>query len=129
MPILKRALLSSSFLFLPFALCAALPPCSIHPPKGASQDELFRLSKISEHEARGIALSTVKADAAPIVKSAELEVEQGCLVWSCDIKVPGHSGAHEVFIDAGNGQVLSRSHETEKQEQAEQKEDVQGQPK
>ena len=129
MPVLKRALFGSSFLFLPFALCAALPPCSIHPPKGASQDELVRLSKISEQEARSIALATVKADETPIVKSAELEVEHGCLVWSYDIKVPGQNGIHEVFIDAGNGQVLSRSHETEKQEQAEQKQDMQGQPK
>jgi uncharacterized membrane protein YkoI len=65
----------------------------------------------------------------PIVKSAELEVEQACLVRSYDVKVPDQNGIHEVFLDAGNGQVLSRSHETEKQEQAEQKEDVQGQPK
>ena len=129
MPVLKRAWFISSLLLLPFALCAALPPCSIHPPKGSSQEELARLSKITEPEARIVAVAAVKADKAAVVKSSELEVEQGCLVWSYDIKVPGKRGIQEVFVDAGNGQVLSQSHESDKQEQAEQKEDIKVQPK
>jgi hypothetical protein len=127
--ILKRTLGASTFLLLSFALHAALPPCSIHPPKGASQVELLALCKVPEADARVAALAAVKADKMVVVKSSELEVEQGCLVWSYDIKVTDKKGIQEVFIDAGNGQILSQSHESERQERAEQKEDTKGQPK
>jgi uncharacterized membrane protein YkoI len=40
-----------------------------------------------------------------------LEVENGCLVYSYDVKVPGKSGFEEVIVDAGSGKVLKTEHE------------------
>ena len=53
------------------------------------------------------------------MSKGELEVEDGCLVYSFDIKVAGKSGAEEVMVDAGNGKVLSRKHESAMKEAAE----------
>jgi hypothetical protein len=41
----------------------------------------------------------------------ELEVEDGCLVYSYDVKVPGKMGTEEVYVDAGTGKVLKSFHE------------------
>jgi uncharacterized membrane protein YkoI len=46
------------------------------------------------------------------VKKSELEVEDGCLVYSFDIEVAGESkGKHEIEVDAGNGRILSTDHD------------------
>lgn len=47
---------------------------------------------------------------------AELEAENGCLVYSFDVRVAGRSGIDEVLVDAGSGKVLQRHHESPKQE-------------
>ena len=45
-------------------------------------------------------------------KKSELEVEDGCLVYSFDIEVAGDSkGHHEIEVDAGNGRILSTDHD------------------
>jgi uncharacterized membrane protein YkoI len=44
--------------------------------------------------------------------TAELEVEDGCLVYSFDIAVAGDSkGKHEIEVDAGNGRILKTDHD------------------
>ena len=46
------------------------------------------------------------------VKKSELEVEDGCLVYSFDIVVAGDSkGKHEIEVDAGNGRILKTDHD------------------
>ena len=57
------------------------------------------------------------------VTEGELEIERGCLVYSFDIRVPGKSGIDEVMVDPGTGKVLSHTHETPRQEAAEQARD------
>lgn len=114
---------TAGFALLPLLSLATVPPCSIHPPKGASAEALAKLALIKEADARQIALTAVKADKDAVVKSSELEAEGGCLVWSYDIKLAGKRGVEEVMVDAGNGQVLSQSHESPAKEQAEQKAD------
>src|SRR5256885_13057913 len=58
---------------------------------------------------------SVKTSGATIAKGG-LEVEDGCLVYSYDVTIPGKSGAQEVYIDAGNGKVLrSEEHTSELQ--------------
>ncbi len=89
---------------------------------------LAAMAKISLDDARKQALAAVatKRHASTLltIASEELEVEQKCLVYSFDIKVAGKAGVDEVFIDAGDGKVLLKKHETAKQEAAEKAKDA-----
>ncbi len=73
---------------------AALAGESKAPPNAAD-------AKISQDQAEKIALAKVPGD----VKEAELEKENGRLVWSFDIAQAG-SGVMDVEIDAQTGEVL-----------------------
>lgn len=84
--------------------------CSIHPPKSASDAQLRAMVRISKRRAKGIALRRV--DHGAKIAGAEIEAEQGCLIWSFDTKIPGRKGVEEVNIDAGNGKVLGVHHES-----------------
>ncbi|MES2150264.1 MAG: hypothetical protein V4508_10770 [Pseudomonadota bacterium] len=53
------------------------------------------------------------------LKDSELEVEDGCLVYSFDIITKSANGIEEVMVDAVSGQVISNKHETPAQEAAE----------
>lgn len=53
------------------------------------------------------------------IQSAEIEMEDGHLIYSFDIKVPGRSGIDEVNLDANTGKVLGVEHETPRAEAAE----------
>lgn len=91
--------------------------CSIHPPKGASSADLKSMARISKSRAQMIALRHVKH--AEHIAEAEVEAEQGCLIWSFDVKQRGRKGIEEVNIDAGNGRVLGTHHESASAEAAE----------
>ncbi|MDE2450326.1 MAG: PepSY domain-containing protein [Gammaproteobacteria bacterium] len=97
-------------LALPVVPALAAWRCSIHPPKTASDAELRSMAKVSKSRAESIALGRVGHGAQ--ISSAEIEAEQGCLIWSFDLKVPGRKGVQEVNIDAGNGKVLGVHHES-----------------
>ena len=107
---------------LAFVVCTATPAaglnCSIKPGSASRDAELQALAKISMQDARRIAQAHVKAG-SDSKTSGELEVESGCLVYSFDIKLRNRTGVEEVWIDAGNGAVLSSRHETAIQEAAE----------
>jgi len=60
--------------------------CSIKASKGAT--DLQKMTKVSKQAAEKSALAKV----AGTVSKGELEVEDGCLVYSFDIKVAGKSG-------------------------------------
>ena len=87
--------------------------CSIKASKGAT--DLKKMAKISLETAQKAAL----AKQPGTVSKSELEVEDGCLVYSFDIKIAGKSGAQEILVDAGNGKVLSSKHESAMKEAAE----------
>lgn len=53
------------------------------------------------------------------IESAEIEKEDGKLVYSFDIKVAGQRGVEEVLIDAQTGKLVSKEHETPDDEKAE----------
>jgi uncharacterized membrane protein YkoI len=53
------------------------------------------------------------------IKSAELEREQGRLIYSFDIAVPGRAGFEEVQISAIDGSLISVRHESPADERAE----------
>ena len=105
------------------AALAATPPCSVHPPKGATKAELAKLAKVSQADAERTATAVFKNPSDVAVADSELEAEHGCLIWSFDLKVKGSGGVHEVQVDAGNGKVLSSTHESPAKEAAEKKND------
>jgi hypothetical protein len=125
----------STFLALMFLVTvattasAAPPTCTIHPKKGATKEELAAMAKVTQADAQKTALATLKDSSKATVKSAELEAEHGCLVYSFDIEVAGKTGVQEVQIDAGNGKVLSSKHESPKAEAAEKAKDKAKAPK
>jgi|GEM_PF-1377184 len=47
------------------------------------------------------------------IVEAELEEENGSLVYSFDLRIPGTEGIEEVLVDAHTGNVVSVEHENE----------------
>jgi hypothetical protein len=85
-----------------------------------SEASLEKMAKVSKADAEKAALAAVKGkDADKTVAEGELEVENGYLIWSFDIKLAGKKGIEEVAIDAGNGKVLAVEHESDQAEAAE----------
>ena len=84
--------------------------------KAETQAALQKEAKISEADARATALKEVPNGS---VKSEELEREHGKLIYSYDITVPGKSGIDEVNINAIDGTVVAKQHETPKAEKKE----------
>jgi uncharacterized membrane protein YkoI len=93
--------------------------CSIHPPQDMSEAQLSGLAKLTKAEAEKLAMAQLGSTHSVSTSSAELESEHGCLIWSFDFRVAGRSGVQEIQIDAGNGKVLSRKHESARTEAAE----------
>jgi len=86
--------------------------------KAESQAALQKEAKIAEADARATALKEVPNGS---VKSEELEREHGKLIYSYDITVPGKSGIQEVNVNAIDGTVVAKEHETAKSEKKEAK--------
>jgi uncharacterized membrane protein YkoI len=84
--------------------------------KTTTQAQLQKEAKISEATARETALKEVPNGS---VKSSELERENGKLIYSYDITVPGKTGVDEVNVNAIDGTVVAKTHETPKAEKAE----------
>jgi uncharacterized membrane protein YkoI len=84
--------------------------------KAESQAALQREAKIPEATARATALAQVPNGT---VKSSELEREKGKLIYSYDISVPGKTGVEEIAVNAIDGSVVAREHETPKMEKKE----------
>lgn len=84
--------------------------------KAETQAALQKEAKISEETARATALKEVPTGT---VKSSELEREHGKLIYSYDITVPGKTGIDEVNVNAVDGSVVAKQHETPKTEKKE----------
>jgi uncharacterized membrane protein YkoI len=65
-------------------------------------------AKVSDEAARAAAL--VRVPGGRIVE-AELEEEDGLLIYSYDVKVAGREGVEEVHVDAATGRVVKTEHE------------------
>src|SRR6185503_3243107 len=99
------------------ALCAATA-AGAQTKKPESQAALRKEAKITSAKARATALKEVPNGR---VQSSELERENGKLIYSFDIKVPGKSGVEEVNVDAVTGAMIAHEHETPKMEKKEAK--------
>src|SRR5262245_16530037 len=67
------------------------------------QAELRARAAISEDQARQTALASVRGGK---ITEAELEEENGRLIYSFDIEVAGQAGNYDVEVDALTGQLL-----------------------
>ena len=86
-----------------------------------SEAELLKQARVTKHQAKRIALARVKGGT---IKSAELEKENGVLVWSFDVAQPGKKDVSEVWVDATTGKITKVDVETpitQKKEAAEDK--------
>jgi uncharacterized membrane protein YkoI len=99
--ILAAALLSFSFP----ALADKLGPCSVKAKKGTPVASLKTMAKVSVDAAEKAAVAKAGADMK--VTETELEVEDGCLVYSVDLKADGKPKL-EVLVDAGDGKILAQ---------------------
>ena len=106
---MKRLILVLA-LAVPLAAAAEDLKCSTKAKKLTSKADMTAMAKVKDADARKAALEAVKASGATISKGG-LEVEDGCLVYSYDVKVPGKSGIEDVVVDAGTGKVLKMDHE------------------
>jgi uncharacterized membrane protein YkoI len=100
------------------AASAAPAAAKANPPAVTSKvpPDLAARAKVSLEAARATALAKVPRGK---LKSEELEEENGKLLYSFDIKVPGKSGIEEVEVDALTGAVIKVEHESAKAEKAE----------
>jgi len=74
-----------------------------------SEAELLKQARVTKHQAKKIALARVKGGT---IKSAELEKENGVLIWSFDVAQPGKKDVTEVWVDATTGKITSVDVET-----------------
>lgn len=77
-------------------------------PKADIPANLAGKAKISESAARATAMSKVPG---ATVQAAELENENGKLLYSYDMKVAGKSGIEEVQVNAIDGSLIGVAHE------------------
>jgi hypothetical protein len=93
-------------------LIVVISPCAIGlQAVDETQAMLHARAKISEAKAREIASAKVPSGT---IKSAELEEENGKLIYSFDISTPGTSNITEVAVDAITSNVVNVSVETPK---------------
>jgi hypothetical protein len=79
-------------------------------------DALAKKAKVTEPVAAQTALARVPKGE---IQTVELEQENGKLIYSYDIKVPGKSGIDEVAVSAITGKVIAFAHETPADEKKE----------
>lgn len=114
---MKRIMIAAA-LALPLAVHAAEMNCSIKAKGNLPKSEQMVMAKVKADAAQKFALEKV-ATAGATVHHGGLEVEDGCLVYTYDVKVPNKRGFEEVFVDAGTGEVLKVEHESAAKEAAE----------
>lgn len=78
---------------------------------GDKQSKLEAQAKVSKAEAEKTALAKVPGGT---VKDAEIEEENGRLIWSFDIATAGTKELTEVEVDAKTGDVIEAGDEDEK---------------
>lgn len=82
---------------------------------------LLQQATITPDAARKTALAQVPNGT---IAEQEIEMENGKLAYSFDIKVPGKSGIEEVLVDAKTGAMIAHEHETPKQQAEERAKDA-----
>lgn len=91
---------------------ALLTPLAAQRPRPRYQRDLpaalLRQATVPEQAAAKTAAAHVRHGR---IQAVELENENGKLIYSYELKVPGHSGIEEVNVDARTGAVVNTEHE------------------
>jgi hypothetical protein len=82
---------------------------------------LMKRATVSEAQAAKTALAAMPN---ATIKAVELEDENGRLIYSYELKVPGHSGIEEVNVNAKTGAIVNTEHETPASERGEAKQEA-----
>ena len=69
---------------------------------------LLAKAKVSADSAIAVARSTIPG---ATISSAEIENEDGALIYTFEMKIAGKKGTEEVNVDAMTGKMLKREHE------------------
>lgn len=93
---------------------AQKPECSVKAPRGASEAELRRLTKVSVKDAEAKAIASVAPDKVNSIVSGDVDVLDGCLAWTFLLRFSNKGGVTEVSVDAGDGKILSSVYEPPK---------------
>jgi uncharacterized membrane protein YkoI len=88
---------------------AAAPAVGAQQYKKDVPDSLAKQAKITEAAAAAVAQKRIPAGK---IDGVELERENGKLMYSYDIKVPGKSGIQEVNVNAMTGKIIAVEHES-----------------
>ena len=83
--------------------------CSMKGSRTAKKTDLMTQATVKEAAAKKAAQDSVGGGS--IVKGG-IEVESGCLVYSYHVKDTAGKGQTEVFVDAGDGKILKKEHES-----------------
>jgi uncharacterized membrane protein YkoI len=98
------------------ATSLVLVACARSTPDSATTSD----AKVTEEEPGFFAQAAISGDSAAVIAKGTahgriakgvLEKENGVLLFSFDIVVPGESGITEVHVDAQTGSVLKVEHE------------------
>ncbi len=91
-------------------ICVAAPGHTQPTPlKIAGSASLKAKAKVSGDSAVRIAKREVPTGT---IRAGELEMEDGKLIYTFEIKVPGKSGIDEVNVDALTGAIVAHEHES-----------------
>jgi hypothetical protein len=104
---------------------AALAPLGAQQPayKRDLPPALLKQATVPEADAAKLALGHV---ANGRIQAVELENENGRLIYSYELKVPGRSGIEEVNVNAKTGAVVNTEHESPASERGEAKQEKAG---
>ncbi|GAC1607081.1 MAG: hypothetical protein NVS3B2_15640 [Ramlibacter sp.] len=101
--------------FLPRILAALIASAAV----ASASDAICAVpteAKVTQREASATALAKIPRG---VIKSAELEKENGRLVWSFDVAQPAVRGVTEIQVDAITGKIVSIKKETAAEESRE----------
>lgn len=126
-PAFIRPVLGFSALLLvssPLVAGAATLECTAKVSSKLNDAQMKKLAKVNLPAAQATAIQSVGKANLDRVVSKELEVEDGCLLYSFDLRLRSKEGIDEVQVDAVSGKVISQKHETAADEAAEKSEDA-----
>lgn len=69
---------------------------------------LLKLAKVTPEQAEAVVRAQFPT---AVFKAGEIEREDGKLIYSFDLQVPGTKGIEEVHVDAVTGKIIKTEHE------------------
>jgi hypothetical protein len=93
--------------------CAASPSCSTQLSLKTPPSEWASVARVTREDAEKLARNRLNVGPFGQVIASELRSNAGCLIWSVGLRLQGESGLTNVQIDAGDGNVLMVTHESD----------------